>query len=628
MKPKKVFFDTNVFKLNRYGVLGIVVDAVIFAASFAIAFVWRYDVGIPNEQLIILRNFILPVVLIKLVIFYLWGIYHRVWRYASVRSFFNIGLANVVASLVVVTLLFYVFRLPIARGVLALDGLLALALTAGARFIIRGLREFRSKSFWFASVKPILVAGAGDTGVAIVREMLSRPEMAFQPVGFIDDDPLKQGMEIHGVRVLGTREKLGKILQQHQVKEVIICMPNSSRAVIRDIFFRCQEAGVKCRTLPGIYQIIDGKVNVSQIREVGVEDILGREPVTIDLEKVADLIAGKAVLVTGASGSIGSELCRQIYHLQPASLIMVDQNESGLFQIEQELLMRQGSIPAIPVVADVNNRTRVKAIFEKYKPSIVFHAAAYKHVPLMEACVTEAINNNLFGTKTVAETAVRFGTEKFVFISTDKAVEPTSVMGISKALTERLVQAFTMNSPTKFIIVRFGNVLDSSGSVVPIFRRQIAQGGPVTVTHPQMVRYFMTIPEAMQLVIQAAAMGQGGEIFVLDMGEQVPIVELARNMIGLSGFEPDKDIPIVFTGIRPGEKLREKLFWDHEEILPTEHKKILMAKNTSLDIAKFKEDIRRMETAINAGAPERIQEILSQMCVCHLGGTQAEKNGK
>jgi len=627
MKPKKSFFNIT-FKLNRYGVLGIIVDAIIFAASFAIAFVWRYDVDIPNAQLIILRNFILPVVLIKLVIFYLWGIYHRVWRYASVNSFLNIGLANVVGSLAVVALLFFILRLPIARGVLALDGLLSLALTTGARFVMRGLREFRSKSFWFASVKPILIAGAGDTGAAIVREMLSRPEMAFQPIGFIDDDPLKQGMQVHGVRILGTRANLSKILQQHQVKEVIICMPNSSRAVIRDIFFRCQEAGVKCRTLPGIYQIIDGKVNISQIREVGVEDILGREPVTIDLDKVASLIAGKAILVTGASGSIGAELCRQIYQLKPASLIMVDQNESGLFQIEQELSMRQGAIPAIPVIADITNRTRIKAIFDKHRPSIVFHAAAYKHVPMMEKCLTEAIDNNVFGTRTVAETATQYGAEKFVFVSTDKAVEPISVMGTSKALAEKLVQTLALDSPTKFIIVRFGNVLASSGSVIPTFRQQIIRGGPVTVTHPEMTRYFMTIPEAMQLVIQAAAMGQGGEIFVLEMGEQIKIVELARNMIKLSGFTPDKDIPIVFTGIRPGEKLCEKLFWDHEEIVQTKHKKILMARNTSLDIAKFKDDIKQLEKAINLGKPEKVQEILSQMYASHLGGTRVEKNGE
>jgi FlaA1/EpsC-like NDP-sugar epimerase len=470
-----------------------------------------------------------------------------------------------------------------------------------------------------------LLVGAGDTGETVLHEMLTRPELGYQPVGLIDDAPHKKQAIIHGVNILGTREQLQTIVKRYGAEEVIICMPTASREVIRDIFFRCQEIGVKCKTMPGVYQLINDTVSISQIREVGVGDILGREPVRIDMGKAADLIAGKSVLVTGASGSIGSELCRQIYNLQPASLIMVDQNESGLFQIEQELALRQGSTSAIPVVADVTNRKRVKAIFDKCRPSIVFHAAAYKHVPLMETCIIEAIDNNLFGTKTVAEIAIQFRAEKFVFISTDKAVEPISVMGTSKALTEKMVQALAPDSPTKFIIVRFGNVLDSSGSVVPTFRQQIARGGPVTVTHPEMARYFMTIPEAMQLVIQAAAMGRGGEIFVLNMGEQVPIVELARSMIKLSGFEPDKDIPIVFTGIRPGEKLCEKLFWGHEEIAYTKHKKILIAKNTRLDIAKFKKDIQQMEKAISSGETEKTQEILARMCTRHLSGTGTEK---
>jgi len=377
--------------------------------------------------------------------------------------------------------------------------------------------------------------------------------------------------------------------------------------------------GVKCKTLPGIYQIIDGTVTIEQIREVGVEDILGREPVQVDLKRGASYISGKPVLVTGAGGSIGSELCRQISRLGPSSLIMVDQGETSLFQIEYELLRERGFSSAVTVVADIANRTRTRAIFDRYKPSVVFHAAAYKHVPLMEANPTEAIENNLLGTKTVAEAAIESGTEKFVFISTDKAVEPVSVMGTSKALAEKLVQALAQDSSTKFMIVRFGNVLDSSGSVVPIFRRQIAQGGPVTVTHPEMTRYFMTIPEAMQLVIEAGAMGKGGELFVLEMGEQVPILELARNMIRLSGFEPEKDIPIELSGIRPGEKLHEKLFWDDEEALPTEHKKILMVKNPRLDIARFKEDILQLEKAVSAGNSKKIQEKLSQMCVSHLG---------
>jgi FlaA1/EpsC-like NDP-sugar epimerase len=376
--------------------------------------------------------------------------------------------------------------------------------------------------------------------------------------------------------------------------------------------------GVKCNTLPGIYQIIDGTARVEQIREVGVEDILGREPVKVDLKRVADYISGKTVLITGAGGSIGSELCRQISRIQPSELILVDQNESNIFEIEQELLER-GFTSLVAIIADVTNRDRTRAIISRYKPYVVFHAAAYKHLSLMEANPIEAIENNIFGTKIVAEAAIESGTEKFVFISTDKAVEPVNIMGTSKALAEKLLQTLTLDSPTKFMIVRFGNVLDSSGSVVPIFRRQIAHGGPVTVTHPEITRYFMTIPEAMQLVIQAGALGEGGEVFVLDMGEQVPILELARNMIKLSGFEPEKDIPIKFTGIKIGEKLKEKLVWDNEESLPTEHKQIIMAKNTGLDIVRFREDILQLEKAISTGDLEEIQDRLSTLCASYLG---------
>jgi FlaA1/EpsC-like NDP-sugar epimerase len=349
-----------------------------------------------------------------------------------------------------------------------------------------------------------------------------------------------------------------------------------------------------------------------------LKDILGREPVKVDLKKVADYISGKTVLVTGAGGSIGSELCRQISRIQPSELILVDQNESNIFEIEQELLER-GFTSLVAIIADVTNQDRTRAIFNKYKPYVVFHAAAYKHLSLMEANPIEAIENNILGTKIVAEAAIESGSERFVFISTDKAVEPVNIMGTSKALAEKLLQTLTRDSPTRFMIVRFGNVLDSSGSVVPIFRRQIAHGGPVTVTHPEITRYFMTIPEAMQLVIQAGALGEGGEVFVLDMGEQVPILELAHNMIKLSGFEPEKDIPIKFTGIKPGEKLKEKLVWDDEESLPTEHKQILLVKNARLDIARFKEDILQLEKAISTGDSKEIQDRLSTLCTSYLG---------
>jgi FlaA1/EpsC-like NDP-sugar epimerase len=606
------------FRISRYHIPQILIDVVLVGGAFTLAFLFRFDFGVPPAQLELLRTFILPVIAAKIIIFYFAGLYRRIWRYASVRDFYTVLWASVLGSLVVVIIVFFIYQGTFPRSVVAIDGILTVVLIGGARFAVRGIREFRIKSILAPAPKPILIVGAGDTGEAILREMLNRPELAYHPVGLIDDDLGKQGQRIHGVKVLGTRRSLRALIKKYEIKEVIISMPTVSREVIRDVFFQCQKAKVKCQTLPGIYQIIGGTVKVEQIREVGIEDILGREPVKVDLKKFAGYISGKVVLVTGAGGSIGSELCRQISRLEPKMLVGVDQGETSLFEIEQELL-REGDFALKAVIADITNHPRIEAVLKEFRPYVIFHAAAYKHVPMMETNPIEAIRNNLLGTKRLAETAIQCGTDRFVFISTDKAVEPVSVMGTSKALTEKLVLTLAQDSQTKFMIVRFGNVLDSSGSVVPIFKRQITRGGPVTVTHPEMTRYFMTIPEAMQLVIQAGAMGRGGETFILDMGEPVSIVEMARNMIKLSGFEPEKDIPIVFSGIRPGEKLAEKLYWDDEDVSPTEHEKILAVKNTKLDIARFKDDMRQLEEAAGSGDFEQIKKVLSRMCTHHLG---------
>lgn len=585
---------------------------MLVAGAFILAFFLRFDFGIPHEQFELLKKFILLVAASKLVIYYFAGIYGRIWRYAGIRDFYIIFWSSILGTLANTVIIYFIYRVPFPRSVIILDGILTVAFVGGLRFATRGIRELRLISASSRVAKPLLIAGAGDSGEAILREIQSHPGLAYHPVGFIDDDPRKQGVRLHGVKVLGTCHQLRQLINRYRIEEVIICMPSVSREVIRDIFFQCQEEGVACKTLPGIYQIVDGTARVEQIREVGVEDILGREPVKTDLE-VAGYITGKVVLVSGAGGSIGSEICRQISRLKPSALIMVDQSESSLFQIEQEIVGRHSPASLAAVILDINNRPRTEAIFERYRPDVVFHAAAYKHVPLMEANPVEAIENNIFGTKTFAELAVKSGVERFVAISTDKAVEPTSVMGASKALAEQLLQMIAHNcSSTKFMIVRFGNVLDSSGSVVPTFRQQIARGGPVTVTHPEMTRYFMTIPEATQLVIQAGAIGQGGEIFVLDMGEQVSILELAKNMIKLSGFEPEKDIPINFSGIRPGEKLCEKLLWDHEEAVPTGHEKILMVKS-EVDITKFIDDLRLLETSVNACDANGIVAQLSRI---------------
>jgi FlaA1/EpsC-like NDP-sugar epimerase len=594
--------------------LKLIIDAILFAIAFTVAFLFRYDFTVPQQQIIYLTNLILIVVLIKLFIFYFTGVYRIIWLYSSVMDFFRIIWANAIASLLIVLLVYFIFRLPIARSVIGIDALVAIALTAGTRFGYRLIKKMRSNVFWSSGAVPILIAGAGDTGAEIAREMIRNKQLRTQPVGFIDDDPSKQGMIIHGLQVMGTCSDLDNIIAKYNISEVIICMPTVSRAVIRDIFLTCQKSGVKCRTLPGIYQLIDGTVSTELIRDVQVEDILGREPVRMDLNKVRKFIEGKSVLIAGAGGSIGAELCRQINQLSPASLIALDQSESSLFEIEQELLSQQKKHHIISVIADITNRKRIKAIFNKYKPDVIFHAAAYKHVPLMESNLIEAAENNMIGTRIICEEAINHKAEKFILISTDKAVDPICNMGKTKALAEKIILYFANNGQTNCLAVRFGNVLDSSGSVVPTFRKQIAQGGPVSITHPDMKRYFMTIPEAVHLVIQSAVLGNTGEIFILDMGEQISIKELAQNMIRLSGFEPDKDIPLSFTGIRPGEKLAEKLFWDDEKSTSTDNPKIMVTSNGNWDFSDFEQEWTDLISYIDSVDEPELQRLIDSIC--------------
>lgn len=590
------------------------IDILLFAVAFYMAFIWRYDLEIPARQFEYLKALVVPVVIIKLTVFYFARVYDISWHYASVMDFFRIALANLIATLVVTVLIYAALQLPIARGVIALDGLLSLTLSAGARFSYRVFNKVRFQLSWKSGVQPVLIAGAGDTGVEIAREMLNIENLDLRPVGFIDDDPAKQGTMIQGLLVLGMRNKLAETITKYHIAEVIICMPSASRAVVRDIFNTCNEAGVKCRTVPGIYQLISGAVSIELIRDVQVEDILGREPVVMDMKRIAEYIRGKKVMVAGAGGSIGSELCRQVNKLQPGALIILDQGEGGLFTIEQELITQGESHAVIPIVADITSRPRIRAVFNQYQPSIVFHAAAYKHVPMMEANLVEAAENNIVGTRILCEEAMACRVEKFVLISTDKAVEPVCNMGKAKAVAEKVVQHFAREKANAFICVRFGNVLDSSGSVVPTFRKQIAAGGPVCVTHPDMKRYFMTIPEAVHLVIQAAALGKGGEIFILDMGEQVSILELARSMIRLSGYEPETDIPIEFSGVRPGEKLYEKLFWDDEDSLPTENPNILAAINCSWDFGNFEQEMMHIEGFVKNVDEGSLRVAIDDIC--------------
>ena len=439
------------------------------------------------------------------------------------------------------------------------------------------------------------------------------PELKSKPVAIIDDDMLKQGKKINGVPIVGQRKDITTIVEKKQIDEIIIAIPSASNKDINEIFAECSKTQCKVKILPSVSQLIDESVVMQKVRDVNIEDLLGREPVNLDVNEVSSYIKDQVVLVTGGGGSIGSELCRQIVGFEPKKLIILDNYENNAYDIQNELLHRNPDLDLTVVIANIRERQRIESIFKMYKPDVVFHAAAHKHVPLMEANPTEAIKNNVFGTLNVAECSDKYGTKRFVLISTDKAVNPTNIMGATKRIAEMVIQALNRNSKTEFVAVRFGNVLGSNGSVIPLFKKQIEQGGPVTVTHPEVTRFFMTIPEAVQLVIQAGAMAKGGEIFVLDMGQPVKIADLARNLIKLSGFEPDMDIKIVYTGLRPGEKLYEELLLNEEGLEATKNNKIYVAKPLHTDLALLKRELECLKELIlkdSEEIPEYIKLIV------------------
>lgn len=530
---------------------------------------------------------------VYIICFYFFRLYHRLWRYASIGELLSIIGATLVGTMALVSWAYFRMapgRFPLPRSVFILWALLIVALVGASRLFWRLLREHPFSAF-MRNGQAVLIVGAGDAGAMVARELFSR-NGEMRPIGFVDDDPLKQGRRLYGLPVLGTREDIPRLVEQFGVEEIIIAMPSVRGRVIREIVEICHGTGARLRILPGMYDLIEGKVKVDPIREVQIEDILGREPVKVDLQAIAGYLSGEVVLITGAGGSIGSELCRQVASFQPKLLVLLGRGENSIYEIQYELSSSFPGVKLAQVIADVRDYAAIDHTFRKYRPTVVFHAAAHKHVPLMEVNPAEAVKNNVVGTWVVAQAANKYKSKIFILISTDKAVNPTSIMGASKRVAEMIVQYMSKKSSTRFAAVRFGNVLGSRGSVVPLFRRQIAQGGPVTVTHPEMTRYFMTIPEAVQLVIQAGALARGGEIFVLDMGEPVKIVDLARNMIILSGYEPEEDIKIVFTGIRPGEKLHEELFTAEERIDTTSHERILIAHPEEIDEVSLENFLR------------------------------------
>lgn len=570
---RKLFFRNRII---------FIIDLILIIISALGSFALRTDLGPLFSYYLPQALWLIAVaLLVKPAVFYVFGLYRRLWVYASIQELKIIVIAVTSAS-VVVSLILVLLRainlLPFfPRSTLPIDWLLTLTLIGGFRFSMRILAEGQgSEESTYKRRKRVLVVGAGDAGALVVREMQKKTDIPQQPVGFLDDDPAKQKQQIHGVPVVGTLKDLSRTLVLKRIDEVVIAIPSAPGSVIRQVTEVCSQKGVPFRTMPGLYELIGGKVSVNRLREVQIIDLLRRNSTIIDDKAIGASLSGRRILVTGAGGSIGRELCRQIIRWGPSALILLGHGENSIFESVIELEENYPSIPLHPVIADIRDLDRLTCVYETLRPNSVFHAAAHKHVPLMEVNVEEAVTNNILGTRNVVEVSINYGVDRLVMISSDKAIRPSSIMGSTKRMSELLVLDGAHRSGLEYSIVRFGNVLGSRGSVIPRFKRQILSGGPVTITHPDMKRYFMTIPEAVHLVLEAYAMGKGGEVFVLNMGEQVRILDLAEDLIRLSGLEPGKDIEIIFTGIRPGEKLSEELWDKWASYEPTNHPDIVL----------------------------------------------------
>jgi len=580
------------------------------------AILLRFDFEIPSSFRERFWMTVPLLVALRTGVFTWYRLYEGLWRYVGMHDALKIFKAVTVSSLIFAASVLLLFGRQFPGSILILDWVLCLGLVGGARLMTRALRESRhGRGSGQEGERRVLIAGAGDAGEQIVRAILRENRSHYSPVGFVDDDPAKQGAEIHGVRVLGRLADIPELVKQYQVEELLITMPSAPAPVIRKVVELGRQAGLQqIRALPSLHELVSGRVRLADVREVQLEDLLGREPVRLDTSGIEGYLKGKVVLVTGAAGSIGKELCIQIARFRPRSIIALDHDESGLFYLSGEMHRRFPDPNLEVVIADIRERSKIDRIFQALRPQVVFHAASYKHVPLLEFHPDEAVKTNVLGTLNVAKAAQRWGAEKFVLISTDKAVNPTSVMGATKRLAEMVVRALNGRGKTSFIAVRLGNVLGSRGSVTTIFEEQIKRGGPVTVTHPGMKRYFMAASEAVLLTLQAGALGQGGEVFVLDMGEPIRIVNLARQMIRLAGYEPDIDIPIVYTGPRPGEKLFEDPLSAEEGTIATQHEKIFIAKlNAPLPPAVFWKQLRRLRLLARQGAQEAIIALLQEI---------------
>ncbi len=594
---KKPVFNFQLF-YRRACLIIYDVGAILAASVLALLMRYEFEIdAVPDYFIHTVENFLPFNIAITLLIFYFFRMYHSLWAFAGENEMQNLVGACILSSIINAGGL-YLFRetiKPVPDSYYFLYAFLLISFIFVSRFSYRFFRSRKHKQQNKKNSTSVLIIGAGEAGNTIIKEIVSSNYSTMNIPCIIDDNASKWGSFIQGIKVVGGRDKIIESVDLYNIDEIFIAIPSASRNTIREILEICKETNCKLRSLPGLYQLVNGEVNVSKLRDVEVEDLLGREPIKVDLDSILGYVKDKRVLVTGGGGSIGSELCRQIACHSPKQLIIVDIYENNAYDIQQELLYKYPQLNLVVLIASVRNTNRVNAIFEEYKPEIVYHAAAHKHVPLMETSPNEAIKNNVFGTWKTAQAAAMNGTKKFVMISTDKAVNPTNIMGASKRICEMIIQTFNNHYETEFVAVRFGNVLGSNGSVIPLFKKQIAEGSPVTVTHPDIIRFFMTIPEAVSLVLQAGAYAKGGEIFVLDMGEPVKILDLARNLIRLSGYKVEEDIRIEFTGLRPGEKLYEELLMDEEGMQDTENKLIHIGKPIEIEEMQFFAQLKNLK---------------------------------
>lgn len=587
-------------------------DLVMVPVAWFLAYWFRFNLGsVPHDILAQALRMLIPVMLIQGVSYWVFGLYRGIWRFASIPDFMRIVKAVVVGSIFAAAIIAFFTRMEyVPRSVFPLYCLFLMTFLGGSRLCYRWLRSHVINA---SEVKRVLIVGAGQSGEGLVRDLLRQESRKYHPVAIVDDDRNKKGLEIHGVRVVGRIKNIESVAKKYHAELIIIAIPSASSAHMRRVVSLCEKTKLPFRTLPGLKDVTLGKVSINALREVSIEDLLGRDQVTLDWQAIEAGVTGKVVLVSGGGGSIGAELCRQIARLKPSTLLVLEKNEYNLYNLDLEIRQKFPNLKLHVYLVDVIDRIAIAKILEQHRPEIIFHAAAYKHVPLLESQLRIAVQNNIIGTWILAEQAVVYGVKQFTLISTDKAVNPTNIMGATKRAAEIICQNFSAQSTTHFITVRFGNVLGSAGSVVPLFKQQIAKGGPITVTHPEISRYFMTIPEASQLILQATIMGSGGEIFVLDMGEPIKITYLAEQMIRLAGLQPHEDIQIKYTGLRPGEKLYEELFHESECLVSTTHQKILRAQYRSWDWALLMQVINSLVIACESGDELALQNLLCQL---------------